>query len=107
MEHERAGGLGIVDALDRRADIAARRIAGGRNGDRDGGFAGDLDFRATDVTVRAAPEGPHKVALDPRNDDLGLRIAEARIELENSGTVFGQHQSGVENTRVGRAPTGE
>ena len=58
---------------------------------------------SSEIAVGRGREPRREVAVDQRNDDLRFRIAEADVELDDLGTVAGQHQPGVEKAAVLRA----
>ncbi len=52
----------------------------------------------------AAASASSRSPLEPRQQRLGLRIAEAAVELEHARPVRGQHQPGEERADEGRPP---
>ena len=56
------------------------------------------------AAVGAGEHQLHQVVLQPRQDRLGLGIAEAGVELEHPGAVGGQHQTGIEHAPELDAP---
>ena len=61
----------------------------------------------SEIAGRRRGEGLEQVALETRQDDLGLGVAEAAVELEHPRPVLRQHQAGVEEPDEGRPPPRE
>ena len=97
MEDERAGRLGRLDPLDRRAGVVARGVlaAGDDHGHRRA--RADADLRAAQVAGRGGGERPEQVAFEERQQRLRLRVAEPAVELQHPRPVGGQHQAGEEH----------
>src|SRR5439155_91573 len=56
-----------------------------------------------EATLAERVHEPREIALDPRERDLRLGIAEARVVLEDAPPVSRAHEAGVEDAAVGRA----
>ena len=104
MEDERAGRLGVVDA--RRSACPCRRAPGSRRR-----RARSSPPPAPTPAATTPPRSPgcargerlEQVALEPREERLRLRVAEAAVELEHARPVGGQHQPGEEHAGERRA----
>jgi len=110
MEHEGACRLGRVDAVDRSATVALRRIVLRGEDDAHGGALSPGQLSTRRITPRRCSEQLEEIAFEQRNDRLGLRIAEPAVELEDTRTVLGQHQAGVQQAderRSSRRELGE
>ncbi len=59
-----------------------------------------------DAPFDAGLEGFEQVAVQTHEDGLGLRVAEAAVELEHLGAAGGHHQAAVKDAGVGRALCG-
>ena len=77
-------GLCVLDALDRRARVAALGIRLCGESDGDGGGLGDAQLDVAEVAGGGAAERLGQVALHPRQDRLRLGVAEAAVELEHA-----------------------
>ena len=86
---------GLVEPVDRIAAPRRLRVALRREDDPDG-RPGHVGGRAPGVAAEApAGRGEQQRAerdREARQDDLGLRIAEPSVALEEDGTVVGQDQ---------------
>ena len=91
VEDERAGRLRVLDSLDRGPGVAARGVVAGGEHDGHGGAVRELRFLR-----EVAGEEREEVALEPREEALGLGIAEAAVELDHAQSVVRPHQARVE-----------
>ena len=103
MEDERAGCLRRVEPRDHRAPVDARGVAVGGEDDRHGCAGSVAQLRATEIPARGSGERLEQVALEQREDRLGLGIAEPAVELEHLRAFGGQHEPGVEQPDERRA----
>ena len=108
VEDERTGRLGGLDAGDLGARVvAALRIVGRGDDDGDGRLVAHCDAGSGEVAVGGRSQNREQVAVEPRHQNLGLGVAEARVELEHARAVLGEHQPGEEAADERRAPPGE
>ena len=54
------------------------------------------------IADRAAEQRRGQVAVEERQHDLRLGVAEAGVELEHHRSIGGQHQAGVQHAAVGK-----
>src|SRR5438067_396687 len=78
VEDERAGRLGVLDPVDRRAAVAALGVLTACDHDSDGGAICDLR-----LVREVAGEERQQVALEPGKERLRLRVTEAAVELDH------------------------
>ena len=104
---------GVVEPVDRVAAARVVRVAGRREHDRrPSRRAASAAWPCRRVDARSAPRaaarssGPSAHG-QPRQDDLGLGIAEAGVALEQDRAVGGQHQAGVQGAAERRAAPGQ
>ena len=92
---------------DRVAERRARRVPGGR-GD-DGACGAELrgEEHRVERTLRRGEGQRGEVAVEERQHDLRLGIAEAHVVLDETRAVGGEHQPGVEEPDVRRAGGGK
>ena len=57
--------------------------------------------------MRGRGECLEQIAFEARHQDLGLGVAEARVELEHARAVLGQHQAGEQAPHERRSAAGE
>ncbi len=89
---------------DRAAGHRCRRVALGGEHDGAGGRVLPADALGAETVERSRRAGHRhldEVARHERQQDLGLRIAEAAVELEDPRPVGCEHQPGVEHAAVG------
>src|SRR5439155_14637696 len=103
MEDQRALALRRLDALDRRAGVPTLGIALGGENDGDRGGVGHTQLDLAQVSGGGRCECLDEVALDAREDHLGLGVAEAAVELEYPWPVGGEHEPCVEAADERRA----
>ena len=102
---------GGVQPVDRVAAPRRVRVAGRGQHDPDGRAGqrrqGSISVgRASRPRAAASSNGPSG-AGQARQEDLRLRVAEARVALEQTGAVGGQHQAGVQRAPERRAAAGQ
>src|SRR4051794_17349559 len=90
VEDERPRRLGVLDAGDRRAGVAALRVFAAREDDGDGGALRELR------RGQVAGEQRQQVGVEPRQHRLRLGIAEAAVELDHLDPGLGADEAGVE-----------
>ena len=110
VEDERAGGLGVVDPVDRRATVALRRVPL-RSRARPSPRRVPTSRRPRRPRPRAPPQPASRGdRRQQRNDRLRLGVAEPAVELEHARPVRRQHQPRVQQPgerrfRASRAPS--
>src|SRR3954447_16881197 len=80
VEHERPAGLRLLDPEDRRAVVPSLGIGARGEHDRDRGAVAHRERR--ELAARRVVAGGQQVAVQERQDHLGLRVAEPAVELE-------------------------
>ena len=110
VEDERTGRLGLLDAVDRRALVAALGIVARRDHDCHGRVVGGRELDASGVAGRGSGERADEIALDAGQERLRLGVAEAAVELEHARAALGEHHPGEEHAderRVASCELGE
>ena len=87
----------VRDAFDQAAGDRGARVALGCHHDADGGAVVPLDLDVGEPLVGAGIEDGEQVCAELREEDLRLRIAEARVDLEDARAALGDHDAGVED----------
>ena len=93
----------VVEAADRLAGLVRAGIAAGREHHRECGVVAPA---YVDAVERAVGDGEHdleQVAFESRQQRLRLRIAEARVELDDARAVGRDEDAGVEDALERRA----
>ena len=97
------GGLG--GHRDGKALFIVLRVAVGRHDDAAGGAIGEFDLRFGERAVAAGLHDRQQVALEQRQDDLCLGVAEAAVVFDDLRAVRRQHQAKIQ-AAAERAPLG-
>src|SRR6185503_82050 len=107
VKDEGAGCAGHLDPADGDPALRVVRIAACGQNDRDRGERPGPELDSGQVAVCRGGEPLEEVSLDARQERLGLRVAEAAVELEHARAGLGEHQARVEEPGEGRAAAGE
>jgi len=96
----------LVEPVDRRARHRLRGIPAAREHHAHRGTRAPLELEVGQPLLRDRLEHRDQVRLQPRQDHLRLRVAEAHVELEHLGPAVLHHEPGVEDAGVADAVAG-
>src|SRR5450759_2194786 len=92
----------LVPARDRFSHLVMTRIPPRAEGETHAGFGLDVQGRMpVELTATRRHQQRRQIGLEPRQDDLRLRIAESRVELEHLRPGIGDHETRVEHPPKG------
>src|SRR2546426_7965037 len=92
-----------AEAVDRRAGLIGPRISTRGEDDPDTRPRRPRWSGLAERAARGRLEQRNQVALQPRQNDLRLRVAESGIELEHLDARRPDHEASVEAAAIGRA----
>ena len=109
VEHDDAVERGRrVEPLDRVAGAIGRhRVALGRHDDSDARDVGELEVGERSSPRAAASSSAPASVFEAGQHDLGLRVAEAHVVLDELRAVGREHQPGVQHAAVVDAEPGQ
>ena len=92
-----------VEPADHRALAVVARVAIRRHHDQQRGLVVPAQVEILQLPVARRDQRRHKVGAQPQHQHLALRIAEARVVLDQLRAIRGDHQSGEEDALERRA----
>src|ERR1019366_8975 len=95
--------LRFVDAADELARLEPTRIAAGCHHDADRRIMGPAKIAIADAALNGRLNRFEQIAFHAHDDRLGLRIAEAAVELQHHGPARRHHDAAVKDAIVLRA----
>ena len=106
VKHQGAGHTACgIEARNRFSCLDRIGIAAGRKDDTNVKFIPQTRRARGERARHRGTEQPGQVLIEHREHDLGLGIPKAHIELDHFRTLAGQHQTDIQESAIGVAPT--